>query len=92
MAPKLSGGSAIVSRLSATAIDAAGESPRTATVRSISDRTRSGNRCSIAASARWPSMARYRLANAGRQLSLRTTSGSRLPAARSDACTASAAS
>jgi hypothetical protein len=33
---------------------------------------------------------RYRLASVGRRVSLRTTSGSRLPAARSDACTATA--
>ena len=58
----------------------------------MSDRTDGGNRSSIAASARCPSTARYRLANAGRRVSLRTTSGSRLPAARSDACTASASS
>ena len=92
MAPKLSGGSAIASRLSAAARDAAGESARAATSESMSDRSDGGNRSSIAASARWPSTARYRLANAGRRVSLRTTSGSRLPAARSDACTASASS
>ena len=90
MAPKLSGGSAIASRLSAAARDAAGESARAATSESMSDRTDGGSRSSIAASARWPSTARYRLASAGRRVSLRTTSGSRLPAARSAACTASA--
>ena len=68
MAPKLSGGSAIVSRLSAAARDAAGESPRAATSPSMSDRTARGNRCSFAASARWPSTARYRRASAGRRV------------------------
>ena len=90
MAPKLSGGSAIVVRLSAAVRDAAGESTRAATSESMSDRTDGGNRSSIAASARWPSTARYRLASAGRRVNLRTTSVSRLPAARSDACTATA--
>ena len=90
MVPKLSGGSAIASRLSAAARDAAGESARAATSESMSDPTDGGNRSSIAASARCPSTARYRLASAGRRVSLRTTSVSRLPAARSDACTATA--
>src|SRR4029077_13950801 len=56
----------------------------------MSDRTDGGKRSSIAASARCPSTARYRLASAGRRVSPRTTSVSRLPAARSDACTVTA--
>ena len=68
MVPKLPGGSAIVSRLSAAANDAAGESPRAATSPSMSDCTGRGSRCWFAASARWPSTARYRLANAGRRV------------------------
>src|SRR5262245_15080684 len=90
MVPKLCGGSAIAWRLSAAARDAAGESARAATSGSMSGRTDGGNRSSIVASARCPSTARYRLASAGRRVSLRTTSVSRLPAARSDACTATA--
>ena len=72
----------------ARASEASGSARDAAMSWSIRRRTAGGTSGSFAASARWPSTARYRRARAGRRARRRTMSASRLPAASSDACTA----
>ncbi len=77
-------------RPSARRSEAAGESLSPGTSRAANGANIFGNKAALARNARLASIARYRLARRGWRTSARTTSGSRLPAAINDACTATA--
>jgi hypothetical protein len=90
MTPNTAGGSAMGSRLRASASDSSGELVLAATTSSISPRATTGNTASCTANARCPSTARYRRATPPRRPSSLVTPAPRLPAPSSAACTVTA--